>query len=100
MLDGAPIDPQCFLPVPGTTLVACNIPTSDGSHRITADSPFMLLASGFNNNFASYFGIGGSSVSGGGFVIPGGDVPEPMAITSLGLGLIGLGLAYRRRRKA
>lgn len=100
-LDGAPVNPACFLPVPGTTFVACNVLTSDGSHRITADSPFMLLGSGFNNNFASYFGIGGSALSGGGFVIPGGgDVPEPMTITSLGVGLIGLGLAYRRRRRA
>jgi len=99
-LDGAPVNPGCFAPVPGTTLVACNLLTADGSHRITADSPFMLLAHGFNQNFASYFGIGGSALSGGGFVIPGGDVPEPMTITSLGIGLIGLGLAYRRRRKA
>lgn len=102
-LDGVPVDPGCFLPVPGTTLVACNLLTTDGSHRITADSPFMLLGSGFNQNFASYFGIGGSALSGGGFVVPPDDppidVPEPMAITSLGIGLLGFGIAYRRRRK-
>jgi hypothetical protein len=105
-LDGGALDPLLFGLVPGTNFVAGNVQVSDGSHRILADSPFMLLGHGFNTNFASYFGIGGSSISGGGFEPPPppppppSDVPEPATLMLLLLGLGGLGYAHRRRKSA
>lgn len=65
-LDGSPVSPAGFTAVPGTTLVAGNVSVTDGSHAISASSNFMLLGHGFNSNFASYFGVGGSGISGGG----------------------------------
>ena len=105
-LDGALIDPLLFSAVPGGAFLAGNIPVTDGSHRITASSPFMLLGHGFNNNFASYFGIGGSAISGGGFeppVIPeeppSSVVSEPPGLAALAAGFLGLAFQMRRRRR-
>lgn len=104
-LDGALVDPLLFSAVPGGVFLAGNIPVADGSHRITAASPFMLMGHGFNDAFASYFGIGGSAISGGGFEPPVVDPPPVNGVISAPSGvaalLIGLaGLAWRRRRAA
>jgi len=106
-LDGVAVNPADFSPVPGTTLVAGNVSTGDGSHVIEASTSFMLLGHGFNSNFASYFGVGGSAISGGG-VTPPPPSGTPTAIPTLSswalmllAGLIGaLALAGLRRRTA
>lgn len=103
-LDGAAVNPAGFTAVPGTTLVAGNVSVADGSHVIAASSSFMLLGYGFNNNFVSYFGVGGSGISGGGVTPPppSTDTPVPTlsswALTVLG-GMIGLLAATRLRRR-
>ncbi|MGD9984915.1 MAG: IPTL-CTERM sorting domain-containing protein [Porticoccaceae bacterium] len=110
-LDGVPVNPSSFGSVPGTTLMAGNIPVTDGSHVIEASTDFMLLGHGFNNNAASYFGVGGSSISGGGVTPPPPPpppAPHPNAIPTLSpwalavlAGLIGVlaaaGLRSRQR---
>jgi len=106
-LDGAPVSPAGFTAVPGTTLVAGNVSVADGSHVISASSNFMLLGHGFNSNFASYFGVGGSGISGGGAPPPppppGGDPIAVPALSSWALGvlggMIGLLAAVRLRRR-
>lgn len=99
MLDGVLVNPALFAAVPGTTFMAGNIPVADGSHRILASDEFMLLGSGFNNNFASYFGIGGSSISGGGVTPPPppNGTPEPGTLALFGVSLAALHLLRRRR---
>ncbi len=103
-LDGVPVNPASFSPVPGTTLVAGNIGVTDGSHVIEASADFLLLGHGFNNSYASYFGVGGSAISGGGGTPPPVDSPtviptlSPWALAVLA-GLIGiLAVAGLRRR--
>ena len=107
-LDGVAVNPASFFSVPGTTLMAGNISVGDGSHVIEANGDFMLLGHGFNSNFASYFGVGGSSISGGGVTPPPPPPPStdtpvptlsPWALAVLG-GMIGLLAATRLRRRA
>lgn len=107
-LDGAPVSPAGFTAVPGTTLMAGNISVGDGSHVISASSSFMLLGHGFNDAAASYFGVGGSGISGGGVTPPPPPPPStdtpvptlsPWALAVLG-GMIGLLAATRLRRRA
>jgi hypothetical protein len=97
LLDGVAVDPTLFSAVLGTDFVAGNIPVADGSYRILASMPFMLMGHGFNDNFASYFGIGGSSVSGGGVEPPQPPLPVPGTALLMGLGLGALAVSRRRR---
>ena len=106
-LDGAPVNPADFSPVPGTTLVAGNVATVDGSHVIEATANFMLLGHGFNNVAASYFGVGGSAISGGGVTPPPpADTPtsiptlSPWALVLLAGMICTLALAGLRRQAA
>lgn len=107
-LDGVAVNPASFFSVPGTTLMAGNISVGDGSHVIEANGDFMLLGHGFNSNFASYFGVGGSSISGGGVTPPPPppprtDTPVPtLSAWTLAVltGMIGLLAATRLRRRA
>jgi len=85
LLDGVAVDPTLFDPIPGTTLVGGNILVSDGTHIVTADDPFMMLGHGWDNNFASYFGVATAPAV----------IPEPASAVLLGLG----GLMLMRRRR-
>jgi hypothetical protein len=65
LFDGKPLS-TALSPIPGTTLVGGNVPVTDGQHIISANDFFMLTMHGFDNSYASYFGIGGHRLSGGG----------------------------------
>lgn len=65
-LDNAPVDMTLLEPIPGSTLVGGNIPVSEGQHVIEASDFFMLTMHGFDNYWASYYGVGGNRISGGG----------------------------------
>lgn len=108
-LDGVPVNPASFSSVPGTTLMAGNVGVTDGSHVIEASTDFLLLGHGFNDAFASYFGVGGSAISGGGTTPPPPPPPvdSPNAIPTLSpwalavlAGLIGILAAAGLRRRA
>lgn len=99
-LDGISVNSSLFSPVVGTSLFGGLINITDGSHLIESTESFMLLGHGFDNSFASYFGVGGSRSSGGGVTPPPDpeprDVPEPNSLWSLGL-IAGLGLILKKK---
>jgi hypothetical protein len=102
LLDGASVDSSLFSSISGTNFFGGLIDIADGSHVIEADAPFMLLGHGFDTNFASYFGVGGSKSSGGGVEPPPIDPPNPIEAPEpgslIGLGLItGLGLFLKKK---
>ncbi|MDO8282997.1 MAG: IgGFc-binding protein, partial [Thermodesulfovibrionia bacterium] len=87
------VQPSALTAIPGTTLVGGNIHLIAGQHIIVAGSPFMLTQHGFDNNWASYFGIAGHSISGGGHEVI-GECNEFLTITNDTLPSAPVGINY------
>ncbi len=49
LLDGEPIDEDLFVPLSGGSYTAAIVPASDGPHTLTSDSPFTVIAYGYDS---------------------------------------------------
>ena len=74
LLDGSPLAPALFSPVPGTTLGAATVLLSSGSHTTSSPNPHGITVQGYND-FDSYLYPGGAAFQ---FINPVGDENPPI----------------------